>query len=50
MDALSREDLESLARDHGGSHVSIYLPTHAAAPDNHGDHSTFRDSCERPKA
>lgn len=42
MDALSREDLESLARDHGGSHVSIYLPTHAAAPDNHGDHSTFR--------
>lgn len=41
-DTLAREDLASLARDRGGRHVSIYLPTHAAAPDNHGDHSAFR--------
>ncbi len=33
MNILNKDDLKSLSEEHGGWHVSIYMPTHRAGPE-----------------
>ncbi len=42
MDLLTVEALRELVRGCGGEHVSLFMPTHGAAPDNRKDPLQFR--------
>jgi hypothetical protein len=43
MDLLTRNEIEGLARDTGGTHVTLCMPTHRAGPETEGDPIRWRN-------